>query len=134
MVLQNVHVIKQKQMLRLIHTHLQTHTVVKIFSGSLSQLMHSSGQGWSDRLGVIDWQFVCICVMCSFVAICIYLFVSVCPLVCIRAYVVNKPSQMQDISARGHPMICPIFTGRYPWHLPKRLLCREKVTGLGGWL
>lgn len=62
------------------------HTLVKISSESLYQLMHSSGQGWSDRLGVIDWQFVCICVMCLFVATCIYLFVSVCPLVCVYVH------------------------------------------------
>lgn len=60
--------------------------------------MHSSGQGWSDRLGVIDWQFVCICVMCLFVATCIYLFVSVCPLVCVYTCICDEQAK----SDAGH--------------------------------
>lgn len=96
MVLQNVHVIKQKQMLRLIHTHLQTHTVVKIFSGSLSQLMHSSGQGWSDRLGVIDRQFVYLCD----VLVCGYMYLPVC--VSLSSCVYTRICGEQAKSDAGH--------------------------------
>ncbi len=46
----------------------------------------------------------------------------------------SMPSHMRDTGAWGHPMICPIFTGRYPWHLPKRLQWKEKVAGLSGQL